>query len=128
MMRLTGARPLSPGANLTARPVPALTRNHIVVDQLGYPVDNSRPLQLVIAAVHAAPDPESLAVVDLVAVMLMVGVGLARQTITDRVCPGKLEQGPDLIISWGDAIRPAECSSRLYICLWSLLNMHSKQA
>jgi hypothetical protein len=52
----------------------------------------------VIAACHAAPDSEWLAIVDLVAVMLIIGVVLARQAITGGVCSGKLEQGPDLII------------------------------
>jgi hypothetical protein len=61
-------------------------------------VDDGCPLQLVIAAVHAAPDPEWLAVVDLVAVMLIIGVVLARQAITGGVCSGKLEQRPDLTI------------------------------
>jgi hypothetical protein len=73
-------------------------------------VDNGGPLQLVIAAVHAAPDPELLAIVDLVAVMLIVGVSLARQAITGGVCPGKLEQGRDLIISLIDLAEDVEQS------------------
>jgi hypothetical protein len=56
-------------------------------------VDDGCPLQLVIAPVHAAPDPEWLAVVDLVAVMVIVGVSLARQAITGGVGSGKLEEG-----------------------------------
>jgi hypothetical protein len=51
-------------------------------------VDDGCPLQLVIAPVHAAPDPEWLAVVDLVAVMVIVGVSLARQAITGGVGSG----------------------------------------
>ena len=51
-----------------------------------------------IAAVHATPDPEWLAVVDLVAVKVIVGLVLAWQAITGGVGSGKLEQGPDLIV------------------------------
>jgi hypothetical protein len=71
-------------------------------------VDNGRSLQLVIAAVHAAPDPEWRTVVDLVAVMLIVRMILARQAVTSGVCSGKLGQYPDLIIGLIDLAEGAE--------------------
>jgi hypothetical protein len=73
-------------------------------------VDDGRPLQLVIAAMHTAPDPEWLAIVDLVAVMLIIGMVLAWQAITGGVCSGKLEQGPDLIIGLIDLAEVVEQS------------------
>ena len=73
-----------------------------MVHQLGYPVNDGCPLQPVVAAVHAAPDPEWPAVVDLVAVTEVVGLTLARKAISTSICSGKLKESPDLVIGLMD--------------------------
>jgi len=61
-------------------------------------VDDGRPLQLVVAAGQTAPDLERLLAVDLVPVVSVLWLLLARQPIGARVDSGQLEQLLDLFV------------------------------